>query len=42
MQQLFVDATCNEVHSEIADEVTAMDNMIAELQELSNHLRDQC
>lgn len=42
MQQLFIDVTSNEVHSEIADEVTAMDNMIAELQELSNQLRDQC
>lgn len=42
MQQLFVDATSNEVCSEIADEVTTMDNMIAELQELSNQLRDQC
>lgn len=42
VQQLFIDVTSNEVHSEIADEVTAMDNMIAELQELSNQLRDQC
>ncbi|KAJ7401888.1 Tetratricopeptide repeat protein 27 [Pitangus sulphuratus] len=41
-KQLFIDVTSNEVHSEIADEVTAMDNMIAELQELSNQLRDQC
>ncbi|KAM4678701.1 tetratricopeptide repeat protein 27 isoform 3-T3 [Amazona ochrocephala] len=41
-KQLFVDVTSNEVHSEIADEVTTMDNMIAELQELSNQLRDQC
>lgn len=41
MQQLFVDVTSNEIHSEIADEVTTMDNMIAELQELSNQLRDQ-
>ncbi|XP_054678363.1 tetratricopeptide repeat protein 27 [Grus americana] len=41
-KQLFVDVTNNEVHSEIADEVTTMDNMIAELQELSNQLRDQC
>ncbi|KAJ7404251.1 Tetratricopeptide repeat protein 27 [Willisornis vidua] len=41
-KQLFVDVTSNDVHSEIADEVTAMDNMIAELQELSNQLRDQC
>ncbi|XP_065487718.1 tetratricopeptide repeat protein 27 [Caloenas nicobarica] len=40
-KQLFVDATSNEVDSEIADEVTSMDNMIAELQELSNQLRDQ-
>ncbi|NWQ66190.1 TTC27 protein, partial [Neopipo cinnamomea] len=40
-KQLFIDVTTNEVHSEIADEVTAMDNMIAELQELSNQLRDQ-
>lgn len=42
MQQLFVDVTSHEIHSEIADEVTTMDNMIAELQELSNQLRDQC
>ncbi|XP_061221864.1 tetratricopeptide repeat protein 27 [Neopsephotus bourkii] len=41
-KQLFVDVTSNEVHSEIADEVTTMDNMIAELQELSNQLRDRC
>ncbi|XP_008492188.2 tetratricopeptide repeat protein 27 isoform X1 [Calypte anna] len=41
-KQLFVDVTNNEVHSEIADEVTAMDNMIAKLQEMSNQLRDQC
>ncbi|XP_009984303.1 PREDICTED: tetratricopeptide repeat protein 27-like [Tauraco erythrolophus] len=41
-KQLFVDVTSNEVHSEIADEVTTMDNMITELQELSNQLRDQC
>ncbi|XP_059697314.1 tetratricopeptide repeat protein 27 isoform X3 [Haemorhous mexicanus] len=41
-KQLFIDVTSNEVHSEIADEVTTMDNMIAELQELSNQLRDQC
>ncbi|XP_054255066.1 tetratricopeptide repeat protein 27 [Indicator indicator] len=41
-KQLFVDVTSNEVHSEIADEVKTMDNMIAELQELSNQLRDQC
>ncbi|NWS68183.1 TTC27 protein, partial [Crotophaga sulcirostris] len=41
-KQLFVDVTSNEFHSEIADEVTTMDNMIAKLQELSNQLRDQC
>ncbi|KFV69039.1 Tetratricopeptide repeat protein 27, partial [Dryobates pubescens] len=40
-KQLFVDVTSNEVHSEIADEMKTMDNMIAELQELSNQLRDQ-
>uniref|UniRef100_A0A8C4UJH4 Tetratricopeptide repeat protein 27 n=1 Tax=Falco tinnunculus TaxID=100819 RepID=A0A8C4UJH4_FALTI len=40
-KQLFVDVTSNEVQGEIVDEVTAMDNMIAELQELSNQLRDQ-
>lgn len=42
LQQLFVDVTSQEVRSEIADEVTTMDNLIAELQELSNQLRDQC
>ncbi|XP_027309727.2 tetratricopeptide repeat protein 27 isoform X1 [Anas platyrhynchos] len=41
-KQLFVDVTSQEVRSEIADEVTTMDNLIAELQELSNQLRDQC
>ncbi|NXW02695.1 TTC27 protein, partial [Fregetta grallaria] len=41
-KQLFVDVTSHEVHSEIADEVTTMDNMIATLQELSNQLRNQC
>ncbi|XP_065691875.2 tetratricopeptide repeat protein 27 [Patagioenas fasciata] len=41
-KQHFVDATSNEVRSEISDEVTTMNNMIAELQELSNQLRDQC
>ncbi|EOA98139.1 Tetratricopeptide repeat protein 27, partial [Anas platyrhynchos] len=40
-KQLFVDVTSQEVRSEIADEVTTMDNLIAELQELSNQLRDQ-
>ncbi|XP_027309730.2 tetratricopeptide repeat protein 27 isoform X2 [Anas platyrhynchos] len=40
--KLFVDVTSQEVRSEIADEVTTMDNLIAELQELSNQLRDQC
>ncbi|NXE73119.1 TTC27 protein, partial [Cochlearius cochlearius] len=41
-KQLFVDVTSNEVHSEIADEVATMDSMIANLQELSNQLRNQC
>ncbi|NWZ19135.1 TTC27 protein, partial [Asarcornis scutulata] len=41
-KQLFVDVTSQEVRSQIADEVTTMDNLIAELQELSNQLRDQC
>ncbi|NWR56124.1 TTC27 protein, partial [Bucorvus abyssinicus] len=41
-KQLFVDVTSNELPREIAEEVTTMDNTIAELQELSNQLRDRC
>ncbi|OXB71969.1 UNVERIFIED_CONTAM: hypothetical protein H355_003571 [Colinus virginianus] len=40
-KQRFIDVGSHEVCSEIADEVTTMDNLIAELQELSNQLRDQ-
>uniref|UniRef100_A0A8C4WH00 Tetratricopeptide repeat protein 27 n=1 Tax=Gopherus evgoodei TaxID=1825980 RepID=A0A8C4WH00_9SAUR len=41
-KQLFADATSSEVSSELVDDVTAMDSMIAELQEMSNQLRNQC
>ncbi|XP_042668406.1 tetratricopeptide repeat protein 27 [Centrocercus urophasianus] len=40
-KQRFVEVGSHEICSEIADEVTTMDNLIAELQELSNQLRDQ-
>ncbi|XP_021248144.1 tetratricopeptide repeat protein 27 isoform X1 [Numida meleagris] len=40
-KQRFADVGSHEICSEIADEVTTMDNLIAELQELSNQLRDQ-
>ncbi|NXC45309.1 TTC27 protein, partial [Penelope pileata] len=40
-KQRFVEAASHEICSEVADEVRTMDNLIAELQELSNRLRDQ-
>ncbi|XP_042747449.1 tetratricopeptide repeat protein 27 isoform X2 [Lagopus leucura] len=40
-KQRFVEVGSHEICSEIADEVTTVDNLIAELQELSNQLRDQ-
>ncbi|XP_051471269.1 tetratricopeptide repeat protein 27 [Apus apus] len=40
-KQLFVDVASNEVQGAVAGEVAAMDEMIAELQALSNQLRDQ-
>ena len=40
-KQRFVDVGSHEICNEVADEVTTMDNLIAELQELSNQLRDQ-
>uniref|UniRef100_A0A4W3K6Z1 Tetratricopeptide repeat protein 27 n=1 Tax=Callorhinchus milii TaxID=7868 RepID=A0A4W3K6Z1_CALMI len=40
-QQVYTDVTTGEIQSELADEKKTVDNMILELQELSNQLRNQ-
>ncbi|XP_048340105.1 tetratricopeptide repeat protein 27 [Sphaerodactylus townsendi] len=40
-KQLFADVTNVDVPGDFAEEITAMENLIAELQELSNQLRNQ-
>ncbi|KAM4771719.1 tetratricopeptide repeat protein 27 isoform 2-T2 [Rhinophrynus dorsalis] len=40
-KQLFTDVASGEVHLELAEDVKTMDNLISEIQEISNRLRNQ-